>query len=112
MTINYLGHFEGADRFGCNAGRKMIYVDAFGEVSPCVFVPMTFGNVRDAPLREICAGMAGHFRPGSACFINENYRLFQGSPSLGLPLAREEAVELMKAVRFGPPPTFERLIRG
>ena len=27
----------------------MIYVDAFGEVSPCVFTPMTFGNVRRAP---------------------------------------------------------------
>lgn len=112
MTVNYLGHFEGADRFGCNAGRKMVYVDAFGEVSPCVFAPMTFGNVRDAPLREICAEMAGHFRPGSACFMNENFRLFRDRASLGLPLPRKEAVELMKAARFGPPPAFERLIRG
>lgn len=30
MTINYLGHFEGAENFGCNAGTKMVYVDAFG----------------------------------------------------------------------------------
>jgi MoaA/NifB/PqqE/SkfB family radical SAM enzyme len=112
MTVNYLGHFEGAARFGCNAGRKMVYVDAFGEVGPCVFTPMTFGNVRDAPLREICAEMAGHFRPGCACFMNENYRLFRDRASLGLPLPRKQAVELMKAAQFGPPPIFERLIRG
>ncbi len=111
MTVNYLGHFEGADRFGCNAGRKMVYVDAYGEVGPCVFAPMTFGNVRNAPLREICGDMAGHFRPGSACFMNENYRLFRERSSPGLPLPREEAVALLKAARFGPSPKFERLIR-
>jgi MoaA/NifB/PqqE/SkfB family radical SAM enzyme len=36
MTVNYLGHFEGKECFGCNAGNKMVYVDAFGDVSPCV----------------------------------------------------------------------------
>ena len=46
MTVNYLGHFEGKECFGCNAGNKMVYVDAFGEVSPCVFTPMSFGNVQ------------------------------------------------------------------
>ena len=112
MTINYLGHFEGADKFGCNAGRKMIYVDAFGEVGPCVFAPMTFGNVRSAALAEICAGMAASFRPGRTCFMNGNFRLFKDRGHDGFPLSREEAVELMKAVRFGPPPEFERLLRG
>ncbi len=38
-VVNYLGHFEGPENFGCNAGTKMIYIDAFGEVSPCVFTP-------------------------------------------------------------------------
>lgn len=112
MTINYLGHFEGKDRFGCNAGRKMIYVDAFGEVSPCVFAPMTFGNVRNAPLRDICGDMASRFLPGSACFMTENFRLFRGLEHDGLPLSREKSIALLKAARFGPPPRFERLIRG
>ncbi len=111
LTINYLGHFESGDRFGCNAGRKMVYVDAFGEVSPCVFAPMTFGNVRSAPLRDIHADMARHFPAGSACFMNENFRLFQGHEGGELPLHRDEAVALLKDARFGPPPTFERLVR-
>ena len=111
MTVNYLGHFEAADRFGCNAGRKMIYVDAFGEVSPCVFAPMTFGNVRNAPLRDICGDMARHFPPGRACFMNENFRLFREAAGDGLPLSREGSVALLKNVRLGPPPEFERRLR-
>ena len=55
MTVNYLGHFESREFFGCNAGHKMVYVDACGEVSPCVFTPMTFGNIRDRSLKEIFA---------------------------------------------------------
>lgn len=112
LTINYLGHFESGSRFGCNAGRKMVYVDAFGEVSPCVFAPMTFGNVRSATLRDIHRDMARYFPAGSACFMNENFRLFRGREGGGIPLPRDEAVALLKDARFGPPPEFERLIRG
>ncbi len=71
MTVNYLGHFEGPDHFGCNAGTKMIYIDAFGEVSPCVFAPMSFGNVRERPLAEIWSDMRERFAPGSSCFVIE-----------------------------------------
>lgn len=112
MTINYLGHFEDADRFGCNAGRKMIYVDAFGEVGPCVFVPMTFGNVGAASLRDICGDMAGHFRPGRSCFMSTSYRLFKEAAGDGLPLSPERSVALLKSARFGTAPEFERLLRG
>ncbi len=111
MTVNYLGHFEAPVRFGCNAGRKMIYVDAFGEVSPCVFAPMSFGNVRTAPLREICGDMAGHFRPARSCFMCENYPLFREAAGDGLPLTRERSIALLRSARFGQPPDFERLLR-
>ena len=77
MTVNYLGHFEGREHFGCNAGRKMIYVDAFGEVSPCVFTPLTMGNVRDRPLAQIVRDMRERFPSEESCFINKNYRSFQ-----------------------------------
>jgi MoaA/NifB/PqqE/SkfB family radical SAM enzyme len=112
MTVNYLGHFEAPVRFGCNAGRKMIYVDAFGEVSPCVFAPMSFGNVKTAPLREICRDMAGRFRPARSCFMSANYGLFREAAGNGLPLSREASVALAASARFGPPPEFERLLRG
>ncbi len=78
MTVNYLGHFESGETFGCNAGHKMIYIDAYGEVSPCVFTPNTFGNLRAQSLPQIWSAMTASFRPSSSCFIHENWRRIRG----------------------------------
>ena len=39
--------------FGCFAGFHQFYVTAFGDVTPCDFTPISFGNVRDEPLQVI-----------------------------------------------------------
>ncbi len=109
MTVNYLGHFEGREHFGCNAGHKMIYVDAFGEVSPCVFTPMTLGSIRDRPLAEIVRDMRERFPSEDSCFINQNYGSFQAHARGGVSLAREDALEMLKSVRFGPLSRFFKL---
>jgi len=102
MTVNYLGHFEAREYFGCNAGHKMVYVDAFGEVSPCVFTPLTMGNVRDKPLPEIFKEMKTLFPSEDSCFINKNYPLFQSYSRGRIPLPREDTLEILRRVRFGP----------
>jgi MoaA/NifB/PqqE/SkfB family radical SAM enzyme len=112
MTINYLGHFEGRENFGCNAGCKMVYVDAFGEVSPCVFLPLSFGNVRERALAEILADMRGRFPGENTCFINKNYRLLGGAGCAALPLDREHTVAALEHVRFGPPSEFNARLWG
>ncbi|MGZ5495417.1 MAG: radical SAM/SPASM domain-containing protein [Candidatus Aminicenantales bacterium] len=109
MTVNYLGHFEGREHFGCNAGRKMIYVDAFGEVSPCVFTPMTMGNVRDRPLAQIVRDMRERFPSEESCFINKNYRSFQAHSKGAIPIAREDAFEMLENVTFAPMSKFFKL---
>ena len=109
MTVNYLGHFESREFFGCNAGHKMVYVDACGEVSPCVFTPMTFGNLHDRPLAEIFAGMKSHFPADSDCFINKNYRLLGAAGGGRGFLDAAESLRVMHrsriraAARFFPP---------
>jgi MoaA/NifB/PqqE/SkfB family radical SAM enzyme len=109
ITVNYLGHFEGGEHFGCNAGNKMVYIDAFGQVSPCVFTPMTFGNVREKSVQAIIAEMRELFPSESCCFINKNYGLlkkyFQGQS----PISEKETIEMMKEVRFSPLSEFSRL---
>jgi MoaA/NifB/PqqE/SkfB family radical SAM enzyme len=102
ITVNYLGHFEGGEHFGCNAGHKMVYVDAFGEVSPCVFIPMTFGNVQDTSVREIIGLMGRYFPSEESCFINRNYPLLEKFGRGRIPLGKEESQELLTEVRFGP----------
>jgi len=108
MTINYLGHFEGREHFGCNAGKKMIYVDAFGEVSPCVFTPMTFGNVREKSVATIYNEMQSHFPSEDSCFINKNYKLFQQYITGNAPVSPQDSVKLVEQVKFGDLSKFYR----
>jgi MoaA/NifB/PqqE/SkfB family radical SAM enzyme len=106
LTVNYLGHFEDARHFGCTAGRKMVFIDPFGEVSPCVFIPMTFGNVREGSLRSIYGGMQGRFRIQDHCFINANYTRFRDLGARKIPLGTDESHEILNQVQFGPLPRF------
>jgi MoaA/NifB/PqqE/SkfB family radical SAM enzyme len=113
ITVNYLGHFEGNEYFGCNAGRKMIYIDAFGGVSPCVFTPMTFGNVHETPVQEIFDEMKALFQPShEGCFINNNYRLLQKYADGQAVLGKENAIRMMQEASFGPPAKFGQLYYG
>ena len=110
LTVNYLGHFEDARHFGCTAGRKMVFIDPFGEVSPCVFIPMTFGNVREGSLRSIYGGMQGRFRIQDHCFINANYTRFRDLGARKIPLGTDESHEILNQVQFGPLPRFFELM--
>lgn len=109
VTINYLGHFEGGEHFGCNAGHKMIYVDAFGEVSPCVFTPITLGNVRETPVQNIFPEMKKLFPSENTCFINKNYSLMQKYYRGISPISKEDTIKMMKEVRFSPLAKFFQL---
>ena len=112
MTVNYLGHFEGRERFGCNAGHKMVYVDAFGEVSPCVFTPMSFGNVRQRNTRDIFTEMRSRFPSDSSCFINKNYALLKKYSGGEKVLTTEASLKMMDEVQFGEMSAFFKLYYG
>jgi MoaA/NifB/PqqE/SkfB family radical SAM enzyme len=112
MTVNYLGHFEGTEQFGCCAGHKMVYVDAFGSVSPCVFTPMTYGNIREHPIGDMIREMRSHFPTEGRCFINHNYRLLQKHHHNGGPVGPEQTRALMAEVQFAPYAKFFQLHYG
>ncbi len=112
ITVNYLGHFEGREHFGCNAGCKMVYVDAFGDVSPCVFVPMTFGNVREQPVREIIAGLQQRFPGEESCFINRNYERVAAAGGGRIPLDAPASDRALEGVEFGPRARFFQIFNG
>jgi MoaA/NifB/PqqE/SkfB family radical SAM enzyme len=109
MTINYLGHFEDKQHFGCSAGHKMVYVDAFGEVSPCVFIPMAFGNVKELSVKEIYRKMLERFPTESNCFINKNYKTLQKYMQPDSLIGMEDSLKIMDEIQFGPLPKFFEL---
>jgi MoaA/NifB/PqqE/SkfB family radical SAM enzyme len=110
ITVNYLGHFEGQEHFGCNAGHKMVYIDAYGDVSPCVFIPLTLGNVQEQPVRHIFSAMRRFFPSEESCFINRNYPLLRKYGAGRIPLGRAESEKLLADVRFGPLARFFRIL--
>ncbi len=40
---------------GCAVGRCMLAIQPNGDLTPCVFMPIVFGNLRDKPLKRLCA---------------------------------------------------------
>ena len=45
---------------GCLAAHVQYYVSAYGEVTPCDFTPLSFGNIRDEPLKKLWKKMIHH----------------------------------------------------
>jgi radical SAM protein with 4Fe4S-binding SPASM domain len=43
------------DEIACGAGHNACYVSAYGDVTPCVAMPVVCGNVRETPFGEIWA---------------------------------------------------------
>ncbi len=75
-TKNYPGvfaydFFEGKDFYGCGAGYNYMFIDSQGNVCPCDFTMMSFGNIIDSPLDEIWKNTSKHFSlPGCRCYAN------------------------------------------
>ncbi|MBF0444850.1 MAG: radical SAM protein [Magnetococcales bacterium] len=46
LTNNYFG-------YGCPAGRAYLGITAFGDIIPCFFMPISYGNIWDTPLQDI-----------------------------------------------------------
>jgi MoaA/NifB/PqqE/SkfB family radical SAM enzyme len=51
--VSAFPHLLGPDMFGCFAGRRWAHIDASGEVLPCAYMPLSFGNIKDSSLRDI-----------------------------------------------------------
>ncbi len=59
--------------FGCFAGRRWMHVDASGEVMPCAYMPLSFGNVKTSSLESIWHKMSGYrwFKHRCSCQMKD-----------------------------------------
>lgn len=52
--IYYLAHLEGKNQMGCMmGGLSHFYIDSAGNVNPCVFMPVSFGNILQEDFNSI-----------------------------------------------------------
>jgi len=69
---------------GCLAGNIQYYMSAYGEVTPCDFTPLSFGNIRNESLKKIWNRMVQHkaynHRSTFCRMQNPNFRHFYIDP--------------------------------
>jgi len=53
-------YFMGPDMFGCFAGRRWIHVTSAGDVLPCAYTPLSFGNILEEDLADIWKRIGKH----------------------------------------------------
>lgn len=53
-------HVNGPTGIGCYAGWCQFYMTAYGEMTPCDFTPLTFGNARQESVEAIWSRMTHH----------------------------------------------------
>ncbi len=85
---------ESPELFGCGAGTQHMFIDSAGEVCPCDFIPLSFGNVDSEPLNNIWAEMnEAMVNPRRHCFIQKNFHIIsqysKDKYPLSLPISKE-----------------------
>ncbi len=81
--------------FGCTAGgTDRFYINAKGDLQPCEFLNLSFGNIRVDEFEDIYQKMRGCFAWGGECSLCEScskeiYKLYQDNGLKSLPLTLE-----------------------
>jgi MoaA/NifB/PqqE/SkfB family radical SAM enzyme len=100
---------EDPDMFGCTAGgTDRIYLNAKGDVQPCEFLNISFGNIADEDFEDIYKRMRSAFSIPQTCITCEKYardiyRLYHDNQLKQLPLPKELTEELCRKMDMGNP---------
>jgi MoaA/NifB/PqqE/SkfB family radical SAM enzyme len=62
-------HFQNQDSSQCRgmADKQYAYISPLGEIQPCSFMPLSFGNIREEPVKTILERMWKHPMFGERC---------------------------------------------
>jgi MoaA/NifB/PqqE/SkfB family radical SAM enzyme len=68
LKVSSMSWLESPQCLGCQAGFSFLYITAQGDVAPCDFVPLSFGNVHEMGIQAIHDRMLALLkRPSSNC---------------------------------------------
>jgi len=86
--VTVFAHTESPEMFGCGAATQHAYLDAHGNLTPCDFVPLGFGNAFQEPVADLWKRMNQALGvPRSRCLAFEVQGALQmAAPERPLPL--------------------------
>ncbi|MBW1868431.1 MAG: radical SAM protein [Deltaproteobacteria bacterium] len=89
--------FESEKYYGCGAGFNYMFIDSQGNVCPCDFTMLSFGNMLERPIREIWEETSKHFcAPGPACYANISNDVIFSKREAQWPLKKEATLEILE----------------
>lgn len=107
---------EAADRFGCTAGgTDRFYINAKGDVQPCEFLNISFGNIHERPFAEIYKEMREVFHVPGVEWPCEKYakdilEIYEKNNLKSLPLPVDLSREFCKKLDLGiKTPAYEKI---
>lgn len=109
---------EDPRHFGCTAGgTDRFYINAKGDVQPCEFLNISYGNIAERPFKAIYEDMQKDFYPPGTCWLCEaNARriaeLYAKHELETLPLPAELSKEVIAEWDRGEETEIYRKIRG
>lgn len=110
-TMACFAYIEDESLYGCGAGLQHLYVDAQGNVCPCDFTPLSFGNIKEERLESAWKRLREAFkRPRSRCFVLENASGIRESFDGKFPLDKEESIKICRKCRDDKLPRYYRLL--
>lgn len=103
---------ESPEFFGCSGGTQHLYIDSAGEVCPCDFTPMSFGNITEEPLEKIWLRMSEALgNPRRECIVRTYYKKInaRSAESGNYPLNPEESCALCREFAKNGLPDYFRI---
>jgi MoaA/NifB/PqqE/SkfB family radical SAM enzyme len=103
---------EDADHFGCTAGgTDRFYLNAKGDLQPCEFLNLSFGNISKEPVEEIYERMRSTFVQPGCNWLCEVYhekiaKKVRGREKIVLPLPPIDTMEILNTEDHGKIPDF------
>ena len=111
--ITSFAYTESKEKFGCGAGTQHSYISAAGDLYPCDFVPLSFGNIKDKDIADLWREMNKIIGlPKTECFafvVNEEINK-KGIKSI--PLNKELSTDICKKCQSKQYPDFYKVMQG
>lgn len=104
---------ESPELFGCGAGTQHLFIDSAGEVCPCDFTPLSFGNCTRESLAAIWTRMNDALgNPRRHCFIQQHHALIARHAQGHYPLPCETSLRVCREAGFEPLPDYFQMVTG
>lgn len=98
--VTVFSHAESRKLYGCGAGTQHSYIDATGNLCPCDFVPLAFGNIREIPVRKLWSEMSCLIgKPRDVCMILELHRQIFSRKQNIIPLSVSDSRQIACRLR-------------